>query len=147
MKNFDLAKNSKKRNSHIVNITILTILYLVGYWLGKRFEQGHSPHMAAYAIPSLVSGLVFCKRFSDKVWMKLHPGSIGRVNVYHHYDDGHDPSAGIFGIILRYMCYMLVGFIIFPAYYIWAIIAVIWLTVSIFRYRHGKGGMSENDNY
>ena len=144
MKTFDLATSRKKRKNHVVNIIVLGILYSVGYWLGKRYETGHSPYMIAYAVPSLVSGLVFCKRFPDKVWMKLHPGSIGRVNVYHyHYSDGWDPALAIVATFLKYVFYMFVGFIIFPAYSCWAVIAILWLTVSIYRHRHEQCGMNE----
>ena len=146
MKTFDLAESRKKRNNHIVNIIILAILYFVGYWLGKHYDQGHSPYMAAYALPSLVSGLVFCKRFSDKVSAYLHPHTRSRVTV-NHYGSDYDPLAGIVGTLLKYAFYMLVGFLIFPVYSLWAVIAAVWLTISIFRNRRAEYGMIEEANY
>ena len=147
MKTFNVALSREKRNKHIVNIIILAMLYLVGFYVGKKYDYGHSPYWMAYAFPSLVSGLVFCKRFSDKVWMKLHPHSIGRVNVSHHYyGDSYDPGAGVLGIILKYLFYMIVGFVIFPAYSLWAIVAVVWLTVSIYLNRDKLNGGSEDVN-
>ena len=58
MKTFNLAVSRKKRNNHIVNIVILTALYFMGFWLGKHYFQRYSPYTVAYAIPSLVVGLV-----------------------------------------------------------------------------------------
>ena len=146
MKTFDLAENRKKRNNHIMNIIVLAILYFVGYWLGKHYDQGHSPNMAAYALPSLVSGLVFCKRFSDKVSAYLHPHTRSRVTV-NHYGSDYDPLAGIVGTLLKYAFYMLVGFLIFPVYSLWAVIAVVCLTFSIYRNRHANNGVTEEDNF
>ena len=146
MKTFDLAESRKKRNNHIVNIAVLTILYFVGYWLGKHYDQGHSPNMAAYALPSLVSGLVFCKRFSDKVAAYLHPHTRSRVTV-NHYGSDYDPLAGIVGTLLKYAFYMFVGFLIFPVYSLWAVIAVVWLTISILRNRRAEYGMIEGMDY
>ena len=81
MKTFNLVVSRKKRNNHIVNIVILTALYFMGFWLGKHYFQRYSPYTVAYAIPSLVVGLVVCKRFSDKVRAYLHPHTKSRVTV------------------------------------------------------------------
>ena len=144
MKTFNLAESRKKRNNHIVNIIILTILYFVGYWLGKHYDQGHSPYMAAYALPSLVAGLVFCKRFSDKVSAYLHPHTRSRVTV-NHYGSDYDPTIGIVGTLFKYAFYMLVGFLIFPVYSFWAVLAVVWLTFSNYHNRHANKGVTEEE--
>lgn len=136
MKTYDLTESLEKRKNHIVNILILALLYLVGYWIGKKYYPHQLPYMTAYALPSLVTGLVFCKRFSDLVWMKLHPKSVGRVNVY-YYD-----TFPILGIIFKYFFYMIVGFVIFPVYTLRAVISVVWLTFSI---NHLKRQLIEMD--
>lgn len=143
MKTFNMAVSRKKRKNHIVNIVFLTALYFVGYWLGKRYDQGHSPYMMAYAIPSLMSGLVFCKRFSDKVSAYLHPYTKSRKTV-HYYGDDYDPAIGFVGVILKYVLYTIIGFFIFPVYSIWAVIAVLWLSFSIHSNRLAYKRMAEN---
>lgn len=83
-------------------------------------------------LPSVVAGLVFCKRLSDRMWMMIHPYSVGRVTVYHYHGD-YDPSLGIIGLLFKHAFYMFVGFIIFPVYSLWAVVSIIWLGISIFR--------------
>ena len=146
MKTFNLAESRKKRNKHIMNIAILTVLYYIGHWIGVRYDQGHSPYMIAYAIPSLAAGLVFCKRFSDKTSAYLHPYTKSRVTV-NYYGSDYDPAVGIVGTLLRNVFYILVGFLIFPAYFIWAVLAVVWLTISIYRNLRAGCGMIEETNY
>lgn len=137
MKTFNLVVSRKKRNNHIVNIVILTALYFMGLWLGKHYVERYSPYTVAYAIPSLVVGLVVCKRFSDKVRAYLHPHTKSRVTVY-NYGNDYDPSMGVVGILFKYAFYTLIGFFIFPVYYIWAVATVVWLTFSIYRNQHAN---------
>ena len=113
MKTFNLAVSRKKRNNHIVNIVILTALYFMGFWLGKHYVERYSPYTVAYTIPSLVVGLVVCKRFSDKVRAYLHPHTKSRVTVY-NYGNDYDPSMGVVGILFKYAFYTFIGFFIFP---------------------------------
>lgn len=134
MKVFDSTTSIGKMFKHIFNLIVLAALFAGGYKFGVSHDTNDSPYMYAYALPSLVAGLVFCKRFSDNVWMYLHPNSVGRVNVY-HYNNNDDPAAGILGIILKYVFYMFVGFVIFPLYCVWAVISILWLAVSAYRHR------------
>ena len=146
MKTIDLATSREKRKKHVLNIAVLTILWYVGLLLGRKYDQGNSPYMMAYALPSLVAGIVFCKRFSDIVWMKIHPHSIGRVNVY-HYGANYEPAISILGIVLKYMFYMVVGFVIFPVYSIWAVITVVRLSFSIYRNKRYCSDMIDETIY
>lgn len=133
----NVAVSRKKRNNHIVNIVILTALYFIGFWLGKHYAQRYSPYTVAYTIPSLVVGLVVCKRFSDKVRAYLHPHTKSRVTV-NNYGSDYDPSMGVVGILFKYALYTLIGFFIFPVYYIWAVTTVVWLTFSIYCNQHAN---------
>lgn len=132
MKIFNPENSEEKLAKYIFNLITLAILYFIGYWLGRKYDPDYSPYIYAYMLPSLVAGLVFCKRFSDNAWIILHPHSVGRVKVYHYYED-YDPGFGIVGLLFKYAFYAFIGIFIFPIYSLWAFISIIWLGISIYR--------------
>lgn len=135
MKAFDMANNSKKLTTHLLNLAVLGILFIIGYWLGKKYQPNYSPYMFAYMLSIVVAGLVFCNRFSDKMNTFLHPYSKCRKKVY-YYGNDYDPSCGILALVIKYVFYMFVGFIIFPLYSVWALAAIIWTAVSMYRHKY-----------
>ena len=126
MTDFDIEYRLEKIINHSLHLVILVILFMIGYWLGKKYEPNYSPYMFGYMLSSFVAGLVFCNWLSDEI-------SDGK-RVYYVYDK--DLSCEILALMIKFIFYVFVGFIVIHIYSLWAIISIGWSTLTIFICRY-----------